>query len=99
MRTVPSLGLAEREQATLERLPAALAGRPTPDPVLVQLGPLVRLLRQQRRLSIEQLAARSQVNKTSCYSIEHGRLVPSLPVLLRIAAALGVPAHELLIVY
>jgi transcriptional regulator with XRE-family HTH domain len=56
----------------------------------------VRKLRQQRKLTQEQLAFAAQIDLTYLGGIERGRRNPSLLVMARIAAALRVPLPKLL---
>jgi transcriptional regulator with XRE-family HTH domain len=56
----------------------------------------VRKLRQQRKLTQEQLAFASKIDLTYLGGIERGRRNPSLMVMARIAEALGVPLPRLL---
>jgi transcriptional regulator with XRE-family HTH domain len=58
------------------------------------LGENVRRLRRERSLTQEQLAFEAQIDLTYLGGIERGRRNPSLLVIGRLAAALGVaPAH------
>jgi transcriptional regulator with XRE-family HTH domain len=56
----------------------------------------VRKLRQQRKLTQEQLAFAAQIDLTYLGGIERGRRNPSLLVMARIAEALRVPLPKLL---
>jgi transcriptional regulator with XRE-family HTH domain len=56
----------------------------------------VRKLRQQRKLTQEQLAFASKIDLTYLGGIERGRRNPSLMVMARIAEALGVALQRLL---
>jgi transcriptional regulator with XRE-family HTH domain len=56
----------------------------------------VRKLRQQRKLTQEQLAFAAEIDLTYLGGIERGRRNPSLLVMARIAEALRVPLPKLL---
>jgi transcriptional regulator with XRE-family HTH domain len=60
------------------------------------LGKNVRRLRQQRRLTQEQLAFDAEIDLTYMGGIERGKRNPSLLVMVRIADALSVPLTKLL---
>jgi len=53
-------------------------------------------LRQQRKLTQEQLAFAAKIDLTYLGGIERGKRNPSLLVMARIASALGVPLPKLL---
>jgi transcriptional regulator with XRE-family HTH domain len=61
----------------------------------VILGRNVRRLRQQRKLTQEQLAFEARIDLTYVGGIERGRRNPSLLVMARIAKALGVQLPKL----
>jgi transcriptional regulator with XRE-family HTH domain len=60
------------------------------------LGRNVRRLRQQRKLTQEQLAFEAEIDLTYMGGIERGKRNPSLLVMARIADALRVPLTKLL---
>ena len=60
------------------------------------LGRNVRRLRQQRKITQEQLAFDAEIDLTYLGGIERGRRNPSLLVMARIAEALSVPLQKLL---
>jgi transcriptional regulator with XRE-family HTH domain len=60
------------------------------------LGKNVRRLRQQRKLTQEQLAFDAEIDLTYMGGIERGQRNPSLLVMARIADALSVPLTKLL---
>lgn len=60
------------------------------------LGRNVRRIRQQRKLTQEQLAFEAEIDLTYVGGIERGRRNPSLLVMARIAGALGVHITKLL---
>lgn len=60
------------------------------------LGENVRRLRRERALTQEQLAFEAQIDLTYVGGIERGRRNPSLAVIGRLAAALGVKPAALL---
>jgi transcriptional regulator with XRE-family HTH domain len=62
----------------------------------VVLGRNVRRIRQQRKLTQEQLAFEAEIDLTYVGGIERGRRNPSLMVMARIADALRVPIVKLL---
>ncbi len=57
----------------------------------VVLGRRVRLLRQMRGLSLQQLAELAGLSKAMVHAVETGQRAPSIIVLLRVTAALRVP--------
>lgn len=63
----------------------------------VVVGRNVRLLRQDRGLTQEQLAFEAQIDLTYLGGIERGKRNPSLMVIGRLAAALSVTPADLLI--
>jgi transcriptional regulator with XRE-family HTH domain len=67
-----------------------------PDPQLLAFGMHVRRLREARKLSLEELAARSGMSFRGLVYIEHGRRNPSLLSLLRIASGLKITPDQLL---
>lgn len=56
----------------------------------------LRRYRQERRLSLDDLSARSGVSRAALSQIEGGRTNPTLAVLWKIAVGLEVPFHDLL---
>jgi transcriptional regulator with XRE-family HTH domain len=60
------------------------------------LGKNVRLLRQQRGITQEDLAFEAKIDLTYMGGIERGKRNPSLLVMARIAEALSVPLPKLL---
>ena len=60
------------------------------------LGRNVKRLRQQRKLTQEQLAFEAEIDLTYVGGIERGKRNPSLLVMVRISKALGVHVTKLL---
>ena len=56
----------------------------------------LRRFRSERRLSFDELSARSGVSRAALSQIEGGRTNPTLAVLWKIAVGLDVPFHDLL---
>ena len=71
---------------------AARAGEPS---LLSTLSARIRARREERRLSLDRLAARSQVSKGMLVHIETGRANPSIATLYKVAAALGASVADL----
>lgn len=63
---------------------------------IAALGERIRLERQQRRLSLEALAAQSGVSRSMLSAIERGAKVPTVLVLDRLATGLGTSIARLL---
>jgi len=61
------------------------------DEVRHRLGTRLRALRQDRKLTQEELAERAEIHPTFLAKIEAGQRLPSLEVIWRLAGALGVP--------
>ena len=55
-----------------------------------QLGARIRYLRQQKNLSIEELALEAEVNRNYLGDLERGMRNPTTLVLAKIARALGI---------
>ncbi len=70
-----------------------LASGPGDDPTAVvsSIGPKIRRLRTQRRLSLQQLSNRSDVSTAAIHKVEQGAMVPTITTLLKLAAALDRP--------
>lgn len=62
----------------------------------VIFGKNVRRVRQQKKLTQEQLAFEAEIDLTYVGGIERGKRNPSLVVMARIADALSVPLPKLL---
>lgn len=65
-------------------------------PEAEKFGKIVRSLRERQGLTQEALAERAKVSATYIGFVERGDNVPSLTIVLQIAAALGVRVGELL---
>ena len=63
---------------------------------LAVLGQRLREARKARQLTLEQVAAASGVSHALVSKIENFRTIPSLPVLVRLAASLGMDLGDLL---
>jgi transcriptional regulator with XRE-family HTH domain len=61
------------------------------EPIVDAIGPKVREVRQQLGLSLQQLAARSQVSAAAIHKVERGDMVPTITTLLKLSVALGRP--------
>lgn len=57
----------------------------------LQIGPQIRQLRQDRRLTLQDLSAETDLSKPLLSQIENEQVIPPLATLLRIAKALKVP--------
>lgn len=68
---------------------------PPPEPRLHAFGLCVRRLREDRGLSVEELARRSDLSFRGLLYIEHGRRNPGLLTVFKIAEGLGIGVAEL----
>jgi transcriptional regulator with XRE-family HTH domain len=59
--------------------------------IVSSIGPKMRELRIQRGMSLQQLAALSDVSAAAIHKIERGGMVPTITTLLKIAAAFNRP--------
>src|SRR5919202_1355035 len=68
-------------------------------PVLTEqrqrIGPAIRQLRQQQKLSLSDLAAKTGISVSYLSRLEKGRSVPAFTLLSRIGQVLGMPIEEL----
>ena len=55
-----------------------------------RIGDKVRLIRETRKLSIDDVSERTNLSASSIESIEKGELIPGLTPLIKIARVLGV---------
>ncbi len=60
------------------------------------LGDELRQARLEANLTQEQLAFEAELDRTYISHLENGHKSPTVEVLFRIAAALGIPASEIL---
>jgi len=67
------------------------AGPGSWEPIVGAIGPKVREVRQQLGLSLQQLAARSEVSAAAIHKVERGDMVPTITTLLKLSGALGRP--------
>lgn len=59
--------------------------------IVSSIGPKVKNLRQEQRLSLQQLAVKAEVSAAAIHKIERNDMVPTITTLLKIAAALDRP--------
>lgn len=59
------------------------------DDVVAGIGPKVRKLRQERGLSLQQLAQHARVSAAAIHKLERNGMVPTVATLMKIAAALN----------
>ena len=67
---------------------------PSIPPTSAQLGAAIRLLREQREITIETLAGKAKVHWTYLSRIERGKANPSWDILRRLAIAIEVEIAE-----
>ena len=65
------------------------------DPVLVALGQAIASFRKSQGVSQEELAYRSEIDRSYMSAIERGTQNPGVMMLVKIAKAVGVPVSEL----
>jgi transcriptional regulator with XRE-family HTH domain len=68
----------------------------TGDERLAKFGEMVRMLREARGWSQEELAAQAELHRTYVGGVERGERNPTLLIVFKLARALGVPAATLL---
>jgi transcriptional regulator with XRE-family HTH domain len=61
------------------------------DGIVSSIGPKLKRLRQEQRLSLQQLAAKAEVSAAAIHKIERNDMVPTITTLLKIATALDRP--------
>lgn len=61
------------------------------DGIVSSIGPKVRKLRQEQRLSLQQLGTKAEVSAAAIHKIERNDMVPTITTLLKIATALDRP--------
>src|SRR6188472_3696974 len=59
--------------------------------IVSSIGPKVKMLRQEQRLSLQQLAVKAEVSAAAIHKIERNGMVPTITTLLKVATALGRP--------
>jgi transcriptional regulator with XRE-family HTH domain len=59
--------------------------------IVTSIGPKLQRLRQEQRLSLQQLAVRAEVSAAAIHKIERNGMVPTITTLLKISAALERP--------
>lgn len=68
---------------------------PSPRTSPAQLGAAIRLFREERALTIEDLAAEAEIHWTYLSGIENGRRNPSWVVVTKLSSALGEDLGEI----
>jgi len=66
------------------------------DPILAAFGRSLRVQRDAKGLSQEQLAEKADLDRTYISDIERGTRNPGIKNVVRLARALGIPAARLL---
>ena len=61
------------------------------DGIVSSIGPKLKQLRQEQRLSLQQLAVKAEVSAAAIHKIERNDMVPTITTLLKIATALDRP--------
>ena len=61
------------------------------DGIVSTIGPKLKQLRQEQRLSLQQLAVKADVSAAAIHKIERNDMVPTITTLLKIATALDRP--------
>jgi transcriptional regulator with XRE-family HTH domain len=61
------------------------------DEIVSSIGPKVKKLRQEQRLSLQQLAVKAEVSAAAIHKIERNDMVPTITTLLKVATALDRP--------
>ncbi|HSS67322.1 MAG TPA: XRE family transcriptional regulator [Nocardioidaceae bacterium] len=61
------------------------------DGIVSSIGPKLKRLRQEQRLSLQQLAGKAEVSAAAIHKIERNDMVPTITTLLKIATALDRP--------
>ena len=56
---------------------------------VASIGPKIRQLRQQKKMSLQQLAERSDVSAAAIHKIERNNMVPTITTLMKLAGALN----------
>jgi len=59
----------------------------------LQIGQQIRQLRQERRMTLQDLSSETELSKPLLSQIENDQVIPPLATLLRISKALNVPLH------
>ena len=59
--------------------------------IVSSIGPKVKELRQEQRLSLQQLAVKAEVSAAAIHKIERNDMVPTITTLLKVATALDRP--------
>jgi transcriptional regulator with XRE-family HTH domain len=73
---------------------AAAGDQPSPlglEKIVESIGPKIRELRLQQKLSLQQLAVRAEVSAAAIHKVERNDMVPTITTLLKVASALGRP--------
>jgi len=65
------------------------------DPALVALGNAIRTVRKAKGMSQEELAHRSQIDRSYMSSLERGTQSPGVMAIVNVAAGIGVTVTEL----
>jgi transcriptional regulator with XRE-family HTH domain len=63
-------------------------------PVVEAIGPKVHALRQERGMTLQQLAHAADVSAAAVHKVERGDMVPTITTLLKLAAALDTPIRH-----
>ena len=91
---------ARRARAVVKPRRAPAPATPPPaaahDDVGHSLGPVIRRARQRHKLTLQQVADRSELSVSYISQIERNLLTPSVSTLKRIALALDIPAGDLM---
>ncbi|MEK4230436.1 helix-turn-helix domain-containing protein [Solibacillus sp. FSL H8-0538] len=62
----------------------------------IQFHEQLKILRQERNLSLEELSKKTQVGVDKLASYEKGELTPSIQTILKLSTVLEVPASNLM---
>jgi transcriptional regulator with XRE-family HTH domain len=71
-------------------------GGPAPEPGQQGIGSRIRFLRQQRKMTLEQLSAASGLTKSFVSKVERGASVPSISTAMKLAESFGLTVSQLL---
>ena len=67
--------------------------------IVSSIGPKLKKLRQEQRLSLQQLASKAEVSAAAIHKIERNDMVPTITTLLKIATALDHPVTYLSLIH